>query len=152
MPSIAAPIVSGRPIIRAAFHVSYPRWQALGAADQKRPEVFIGDALIDTGATVSCIDPAVTIALGLESRGMESLHTPSTGSDPHSATIVDMAIILLPAKKEEAPLVLRALPVVEAELFDSQRIHALIGQDVLARCTLVHSGPHQGFHLEWPDT
>ena len=148
MPSITAPIVSRRPIIRAAFHVSRPRWIALSA--EQRPAVFIGDALIDTGATDSHVDPVVTVALALELRGRELIHTASTGGgEPISVPIVDMAIILLSSKREESPLLLPAVPVMETKLFDTQGIHALIGQDVLARCTLVHSGPDQIFHLMW---
>ena len=93
----------------------------------------------------------VTAALGLEPRGMELIHTASTGGGkPINIPVVDMAIILLSSKREESPLLLSAVPVMETKLFDTQGIHALIGQDVLARCTLVHSGPDQIFHLMWP--
>ena len=106
--------------------------------------------MIDTGATASCIDPAVTASLGLEPRGTVRLHTPSTGGEAHSAVLVDMSVILLPSEAG-APLVLDAESVIEAELLKSQGIHALIGQDVLARCRLVHDGPRQRFTLSWED-
>ena len=53
--------------------------------------------------------------------------------------------------QEGMPLYLQSLPVIKADLFESQGIHALIGQDVLERCTLVHSGQDKILHLMWSD-
>lgn len=113
------------------------------------PEPVVGRALIDTGATSSCIDPAVIASLGLEPRGTVQVHTPSTGDEPHHATLVDMSIFLIPSERGSTPLVLRAVSAMEAGLLQSQGIHALIGQDVLARCHLVHDGQQQRFTLSW---
>ena len=62
-------------------------------------------------------------------------------------TLVDMSIFLLP--QEGAPLALPAISAMEIKILQSQGIHALIGQDVLARCVLVHDGPQQRFTLSW---
>ena len=113
------------------------------------PAPVVGRALIDTGATESCIDPAVTASLELEPRGTVEVHTASTGDEPHHATQVDMSIFLIPSEAGSTPLVLPAISAIEIGLLQSQRIHALIGQDVLARCHLVHDGPQQRFTLSW---
>lgn len=148
MPSITGLIVDRRPVIIAVFHVSRPRFAAILKAGQEPPAPFAGRALIDTGATDSCIDPAVTAKLGIEPRGTALVHTPSTGDDPHSVTLVDLSIFLIPTEKS-APLDLPSISAMEVELLPSQGIHALIGQDVLARCVLEHDGPRQRFTLSW---
>ena len=147
MPSVTEPIVDRRPIITAAFHVSRPRWVALDHARQTPPDPVLGRALIDTGATDSCVDPAVTGALGLDPRATSRVHTASTAGEPHRVVVVDMSIILIPSD-EGTPLVLPSMLAVQIDL-RSQGIHALIGQDVLARCRLVHDGPRQRFTLSW---
>ena len=113
----------------------------------KWPSPVVGRALIDTGATDSCIDPAVTAELGLEPRARTRVHTASTADEPHRVTLVDMSIFLLPEQGD--PLALPAIPAMEIKILQSQGIHALIGQDVLARCVLVHDGPQQRFTLSW---
>ena len=147
MPSVTEPIVDRRPIITAAFHVSRPRWVALDHARQTVPDPVLGPALIDTGATDSCVDPAVTDALGLDPRATSRVHTASTAGEPHRVVVVDMSIILIPSD-EGTPLVLPSMLAVQIDL-RSQGIHALIGQDILARCRLVHDGPRQCFTLSW---
>ena len=147
MPSVTEPIVDRRPIITAAFHVSRPRWVALDHARQTIPNPILGRALIDTGATDSCVDPAVTVALGLDPRATSRVHTASTAGEPHRVVVVDMSIILVPSD-EGTPLVLPSMLAMQIDL-RSQGIHALIGQDVLARCRLVHDGPRQHFTLSW---
>lgn len=117
-------------------------------AGQEPPAPFVGHALIDTGATDSCIHPVVTAHLGLEPRGTALVHTPSTGGDPHRVTLVDLSIFLIPSG-EGTPLDLPSVSAMETELLRTQGIHALIGQDVLARCVLEHDGPQQRFTLSW---
>ncbi len=147
MPSVTERIVDRRPIITAAFHVSRPRWVALVHARQRVPDPILGRALIDTGATDSCVDPAVTAALGLEPRATSGVHTASTAGDPHRVVLVDMSIILIPSE-EGTPLVLPAM-LASRSILRSQGIHALISQDVLGRSHLVHDGPRQRFTVSW---
>ena len=113
------------------------------------PKPVVGRALIDTGATSSCIDPAVIASLGLEPRGTAQVHTASTGDEPSLVTKVDMSIFLIPTEAGSTPLVLPAISAMEIEVLQSQGIHALIGQDVLAQCHLVHDGHQQHFTLSW---
>ena len=75
------------------------------------------------------------------------LHTPSTGDEPQRGTLVDLSVFLLP--DEGTPLALRAVSALQVDILGSQGIHALIGQDILSRCNLVHAGPRQRFKLSW---
>lgn len=61
MPSFELPLVrSGQePIIPVCIHVSAARFDALGKAKLKIPPPFIGQALIDTGASCTVIDHAI---------------------------------------------------------------------------------------------
>ncbi|MGH7441290.1 MAG: aspartyl protease family protein [bacterium] len=51
-------------------------------------------ALIDTGASGTCIDPSIVAALGIVPKGYQPMLTPSTGSKPHSAPQYDVGILL----------------------------------------------------------
>ena len=62
--------------------------------------------------------------------------------------MVDLSIFLLPTEKGH-PLVLPAITAMQIEILRSQGIHALVGQDVLAQCNLMQTGPEQRFELSW---
>ena len=83
------------PIVQAVFHVSRPRLEHLVQADITVPVPFNGWALLDTGASGSCLDPVVVNHLRLEERGIADVLTPSTGPKPHSAPEYDVAIVIL---------------------------------------------------------
>jgi hypothetical protein len=106
-------------------------------------------ALLDTGASCSCIDPSVTTGLQLERRGVAEMLTPSTGAGHHVTDEYDMSIIIPPAMRRDQPLVLQAQRVVHADLLRKQGIHALIGRDVLERCLLNYNGTAEHFTLAW---
>lgn len=100
-------------------------------------------ALIDTGASCTCIDPHVLKALSLTPTGVIPVHTPSTGSTPHLASQYDIDLVLLNPRLN---LTIGAIPVTEANL-RVQGIDALIGRDVLANCLLVYDGQSGIFNL-----
>ena len=131
------------------FHVSIPRLAALVEAGERPPDPVSGRALIDTGASSSCVDPSVTGGLGLEPHGRTLVHTPSTGDQPHAANQTDLSIIIPPAYRGDAPLILGTVLALESRLLDHQSIHALIGRDVLARCTFLYEGAANRFMLSW---
>ena len=142
------------PIVDAVFHISLQRLVFLNERGFDRPRPVRGRALIDTGASCSCVDPSVTRDLGLESRGWQDLVTPSTGeTDLHSAAEYDVSIIIPPGNPGDERLIIPTLPVVHSELLVRQGIHALIGRDVLARCIVNYNGSGIGgvgyFSLAW---
>lgn len=140
--------LEGGPFVNAVFHISEPRLHALLRAGLDPPSPVQGRALLDTGASCSCVDPEVTEGLSLEPRGREDVLTPSTGDAYHTTIQYDISIIIPPASSRDAPLVLEVLPVIHSRLLQPQGIHALIGRDVLSRCILNYNGTGY-FSLAW---
>ena len=141
--------LEGGPFVDALFHVSRPRANALQHSDTDIPRPFQGRALLDTGASHSCVDPVVTEHLGLELRGQESFVTPSTTDRLHTSPLFDLALIIPPGEMSGGdPLVLTALPMSHSQLLQFQGIHALIGRDVLSRCIFHYDGTGY-FSLAW---
>ena len=106
-------------------------------------------ALVDTGASGTCIDPSVLIALGLTPTGSVQVNTPSTGGMPHTAAQYDIAVIVPPANPSHPALMLPSVPVIASELLQLQGFHALIGRDVLSDCVLHHNGTMRLFTLAY---
>lgn len=118
--------------------VSGARLQALTAAGQPAPQAQNIRALIDTGASFTCVDPMVFQALGLQPTGSTPMLTPSTGQTPVDAYTYDVGIVLPNAPNP--PLVIPNMPVGASELFQAQGFHALLGRDILRRCVLNYNG------------
>lgn len=102
-------------------------------------------ALLDTGASISALDPIIAHQLALQDRGTTYIHTPSTGRAVAPCKMFD-AMVTLDASGPR-PLSLTT-SVIEAE-FASQGFLALIGRDILNRCILTFDGPRGSFSLSW---
>lgn len=126
--------------------VSQARREALAAAGHEVPAPSSVRALVDTGASCTCVDPAVLKALDLSARGSVSVHTPSTGSALHQADEYDVSLIIPGAGTHHVPLTIDAVPVIAADLA-IQGIHAIIGRDVLRDCILIYNGTVGEFTL-----
>lgn len=138
MPIIAARFEAVGPVITAVFGVSLPRLNALTKAGIPIPDLQPADALIDTGASGTCIDPEVIRTLGLTPTGTVPVRTPSTGQGTHPAEQYDVRLII-PGPAGEAPLIIQALAVLCMDL-KVQGFRALIGRDVLSMCQLTYWG------------
>jgi hypothetical protein len=136
MPHLALQISAGGPLIDVLVGVSVPRQKALHAAKLPIPPPVQIRALIDTGASCTCIDPSVPQRLGLAPTGAAPLHTPSTGGQPHVANQYDVSLVLLHQKLN---LTLQTVPVAEAHLA-IQGIQGLLGRDVLQNCLFLYDG------------
>jgi hypothetical protein len=146
MPHFSLQIESGGPILQALVSVSQPRAAALAAAGQPVPRAIPIRALVDTGASCTCVDPSVLTGLSLTPTGKVSLTTPSTGATPHDADQYDIGLII-PAATGTPPLVLQTIPAVSSYLIAAQGFHALIGRDILDRCLFVYNGDVRLFTL-----
>lgn len=78
-------------------------------------------------------------SLGLTPTGSIPVHTPSTGSTPHTADQYDIGLLIPGAVQGHQPLIINALPVMASDLA-IQGIQALIGRDILKNCVLVYNG------------
>jgi hypothetical protein len=119
---------------------------ALQAANSPVPAPVPIRALVDTGASCSCVDPSVLTSLGLTPTGSARINTPSNGSEPVDLPQYDVALIIPPATPGQSPLIFPIIPVVASQL-RAQGIEALIGRDILSHCILVYNGTVNFFSL-----
>jgi hypothetical protein len=143
--TIALDPIAG-PAVPLGVAISQARRDALTKAGREIPPVSSIRALVDTGASCTCIDPAVVAALELPARGTVAVHTPSTGPTPHIADEYEVSLVLPGAGTHHVPLTIDAVPVIAADLA-IQGIHAIIGRDVLQDCILIYNGTVGEFTL-----
>ena len=135
----------GGPILQAVVSVSAPRAAALQQANEAIPQFQVIRALVDTGASHTCIDPSVLSALGLTPSGSTDCFTPTTGATPVPKDTYDVGFNII-AQVGIPHLGIETLSVMESSL-SIQGIHALIGRDVLAHCHLTYDGRAKLFTL-----
>jgi Aspartyl protease len=106
-------------------------------------------ALIDTGATMSMCSADVFRRLELTAIERVPIFTTSTRSDtPHSTELFQVSWVLT-AGAERHPFE-PSLRVLVADGFQSaERIDAIIGRDILARCGFQYWGPDGRFTLSF---
>jgi hypothetical protein len=134
------------PVLTVVVGVSVPRADALVAAGQPIPPGVTIRALIDTGASGTCVDPSALEKLSLTPTGPVSVHTPSTGGAGHIVEQYDVSLIVPGAGAHHVPLAIPAVPVMSAAL-SLQGIDALVGRDVLRDCILIYHGSLGQFTL-----
>jgi hypothetical protein len=143
MPALSGRIDDQGPILYVLVMQSPQRVEALKKAGRPFAAPVSARSIIDTGAAGSALDRTLIAALGLEHRGVASIHTPSTGSAYVQRDQFDASLVLGEGRPD--PLVL-TLPVIECD-FAGAGFPALIGRDVLARCQLLYDGPAGAFTL-----
>lgn len=120
---------------RIPVAVSVPPALATWLQEQGRvvPTSISGTALIDTGATVTCVDRDVITTLGVSPVGAVRVFTPS--GDEEQAQY--------PAHLDFPGTSLPGLDLASAlgSTLKAQGIIALIGRDALAHMVLVYHGP-----------
>jgi hypothetical protein len=136
-------------MLHAAVGVSQARQTALVAARLPIPPVVNIFALVDTGASCTCIDPSVLQSLQLTPTGSTPMNTPSTGTAPHVANQYDVSIIIAGPGPTHPPFFSHTVPVVEAQLPSAQGFHALIGRDILEHSLFSYNGTAGIFTLAY---
>ncbi|MGO9648226.1 MAG: retropepsin-like aspartic protease [Terriglobales bacterium] len=145
MPHFTRQLTNNAPIITAVLRVTQARADALVAAQQQVPPTQRMNALVDTGASCTCVDPAIIRALGLSPTGSTLMFTPSTGSQGHVTDQYDASLQIY-RTTQEPPLEIPIIAVVASDL-RVQGIDALIGRDVLQYCLLSYNGQEGFFTL-----
>jgi hypothetical protein len=143
MPHLTLQIISGGPLIDVAVGVSSARREILLKTGQTVPAAVTIRALIDTGATSSCIDHSCLEPLLIPPTGTTSAHTPSTAGKPHRFEQYDVSLTV---RHPDSNLFLPNVAVIAAHL-PTQGIQALIGRDVLRQCLFVYNGSEETFTL-----
>lgn len=144
MPHFLLPVHQNGPLIDAFVGVSSARHAALTAQNQAIPNPVRIRALVDTGASGTCVDPSVVASLGLTPTGQTPMSTPSTGTTPHIADQYDVSLII--PCQNKPPLVQQTVGVACVQLLAPQGFHALIGRDLLRQCVLTYDGT-RGFFI-----
>lgn len=147
MPYFTLQVSANGLIVDAFIAVSGAKKTALLAANQQVPQHQVIRAMLDTGASSTCVDPLVLNALGLTATGSTLVNTPSTGSQPQITSTFDIGLTIPCAS--QAALTIDTLEVVESHLFAAQGFHALIGRDVLQNCLLTYDGKNRIFSLAY---
>jgi hypothetical protein len=143
MPHFTRQLTNGAPTIIAVLKVTKARADALIASNQPVPPQQRMTALVDSGASCTCVDPAIIQLLGLAPTGSSLLFTPSTGSKGHITDQFDASLQIY-CTTEQSPLELPIIAIVASDL-RVQGIDALIGRDVLRYCLFNYNGA-SGFY------
>ena len=141
--------VQSGPVVNAIAMVSLARHAALVAAHQPIPPPVPIHALIDTGASCTCVDPSVLTSLQLSPTGPCMMNTPSSGATPHATQQYDMRLVIPGPSPMHPTLDLRNIPVASAEILIHQGFHALIGRDILRHCMFTYNGSMGLFTLAY---
>ena len=147
MPHFTLPVMQTGPMVDMRVSVSAARYEALTLANIPIPPPQTIRALVDTGASCTCMDPMIFIALSLQPTGSIPMLTPSTGSTPIDADTYDVGIVV-PSGNQPA-LLIPSMAVSASELFVAQGFHALLGRDILSRCVLNYNGSTGLFTLAY---
>jgi hypothetical protein len=146
MPHFTLPISAQGPVVDAGIMVSSARQQALQDAGLEVPTAQIVRALIDTGASISGVDPSVLTALGLTPTGEAEIHTPSTGGVPVKTPTYDVRIAILAGRPGDLHFISETIQVTSTDL-TAQGLQVLIGRDILKSCILHFNGSDSVFSL-----
>ncbi len=138
---------NGSLMVVAMVGISAPRRIALQAEAMPVPNAVRIEAMIDTGASCTCIDPAILDQLGLTATGSTTVNTPTTGDSPHVVETYDVGLTIY-AATEQSPLIHQTMPVIKSQL-KPQGIDGLIGRDVLRSCFLTYDGQNGLFTLAY---
>lgn len=149
MPFFTLQISAGGPILTAYVGVSQARAAALTAAGVPIPQGVQIRGLVDTGASVTCVDPSVIQSLNLSPTGTVPLNTPTTGHTPHNAYQYDVSLLMPGALPTHTPLLIPNIAIVGAVLLQAQGFHALIGRDVLSECLFSYNGQSGLFSIAY---
>jgi len=130
-------------LIEVLIGISTPRRTALEKENMRVPNAVIAKLLIDTGASCTCINPAILEPLGIAPTGAINIQTPSTNGKPVSCPQYDVAMMIYHTDNS------RFLPTIAVTGADvsSQGIDGLLGRDVLAHCLFVYDGRAEFFQL-----
>jgi predicted aspartyl protease len=125
------------PILQVSVTIEQHAGKGLLAQGKALPAPKSGIALIDTGASNTCIDEQAANELGLPVIDVGSMQ--SASHEKHPCNIYPVQII--------TPIVTLNAPRAMGAALASQGLLILIGRDVLQNCTFFYNGPVGQFTL-----
>ena len=131
------------PVIPVEIAIPSALSKFLSSQNQQVPAPRAGFALIDTGATRSCVDSQVISSLGVNSIGIAFLGTASGRSQHY----LYPAKFSFPAIRFEVEFSSVVGVDLSGQGVGDMQIIALIGRDVLSRGILIYHGAKGSFSL-----
>lgn len=125
------------PILQVSVTIEQNSGKGLVARGKGLPTPKSGIALIDTGASNTCIDEQAAKDLGLPVIDVANMQ--SASHEKHACNVYPVQII--------TPIVTLNAPRALGAALASQGLLVLIGRDVLQNCTLFYNGPTGQFTL-----
>lgn len=125
------------PILQVSLTIEQNAGKGLVAQGKTLPTPKSGLALIDTGASNTCVDEQAAKELGLPVIDVASMQ--SASHEKHSCNVYPVQII--------TPIVTLNAPRAMGAALASQGLLVLIGRDVLQNCNLFYNGPAGQFTL-----
>ena len=98
-----------------------------------------GLALIDTGATATCVDEVAAQKLGVPVVDVTLMHSASHANIPSNRYPIHFDVVGIPMGVD--------VPTAIGAALESQGLLLLIGRDVLGHCLLVYNGATGAFSL-----
>jgi hypothetical protein len=141
MPVLTTALTPEGPVLTLVIGVSKPRADALLAAGLPVPPPVQIRALIDTGASSTCVEAGALQSLSLVPSGAISMTTPSTGPNPVICNQYDVGVFVV---HPVITLGLDTMPIIECQALGGG-IQALLGRDFLGLCLFVYDGQAQRF-------
>jgi predicted aspartyl protease len=130
--SPAAALQQRGPIVQVTIGISQTFAEQLLQQGTALPSPVSGNALLDTGASTTCIDDAVAQSMGLPAIDVVTMASASHESTQQNVYPIHMQIVGSPIPVEVPNAIGANLRV--------QGIIALIGRDYLQHCTLHYNG------------
>jgi predicted aspartyl protease len=125
------------PILQVSLTIEQNAGKGLLAKGQTVPTPRSGLALIDTGASNTCVDEQTAKDLRLPIIDVANMQ--SASHEKHSCNVYPVQII--------TPIVTLNAPRAMGAALASQGLLVLIGRDVLQNCNLFYNGPAGQFTL-----
>lgn len=120
------------PVVQVVFGVAQALATQLTQHGHTLPNPTAGFALVDTGASVTCIDDALAQSMALPVVDVVQMISASHASTPANVYPVQMQIVGTPIRVE--------IPRAMGANLQQQNLVALIGRDFLQHCALFYNG------------
>jgi hypothetical protein len=120
---------------------------ALAASGMMVPVRVRVRGLIDTGAEITCIDPAIRVALELEATGRLFPRVPFGPSQGRPCNAFRVSLAVLHPGGNPADSLTRPVWMVAELPVAHTGAEVLIGNDLLDECEFLRDGPGQSFSL-----